>query len=108
MQSFVWFAEIGAGAIGRLDPGGSVAEFPLPDRSCRPHAVAVDPDGSCRYTAWATHRLGRVAVDGTVGELPLPPGCVEPHGLALAPDGSVWVATENGTLVRDERANVHP
>jgi virginiamycin B lyase len=82
-----------------------VTEFPLPDREARPHAVAAGPDGSCWYTAWATHRLGRVAASGEMTEYDLPAGCREPHGLAVHPDGAVWVAAESGQLVRAGAVN---
>lgn len=99
----LWYADIGAGVIGRMALDGSTREFPLPDRAARPHAVAVDPDGDVWFTEWATARLGRVTAEGRIVTYALPPGCAEPHGIACAPNGDVWVAAESGQLIRYRR-----
>ncbi|MET7857550.1 hypothetical protein ABZS81_10015 [Streptomyces sp. NPDC005318] len=39
----LWFVEIGAGQIGRITPDGRTTEFPLPDRTSRPHAITHKP-----------------------------------------------------------------
>ena len=94
----MWFAEIGAGQMGRIHPDGRIEEYPLPDRSCRPHAVAVPPDGGCWVTLWAASSVVRLDRDGGLAEqISFQPGS-EPHGIALGPDGSVWVALEAGSL----------
>ncbi|WP_186382249.1 virginiamycin B lyase family protein [Amycolatopsis bartoniae] len=38
-------------ALVRITDDG-VTEFPLPDRTARPHAVAADPAGGCWFTEW--------------------------------------------------------
>ncbi|MFE0604961.1 hypothetical protein ACFW2T_25715 [Streptomyces sp. NPDC058892] len=85
-----------AGSAGwtRSPAGGAVTAYPLPDPQCRPHAVAVAPDGACWYTAWATGRIGRVTETALSG-----PDC-EPHGLAFGPDGTLYVAQESGDITR--------
>jgi virginiamycin B lyase len=90
----VWFAEIGAGQIGRILPDGRIAEFALPDPSCRPHAVVATADGGC-WAASAAVRLDRHGC--LVEQASFRPGA-EPHGITLASDGSVWVALEAGAL----------
>jgi virginiamycin B lyase len=94
----VWFAEIGAGQIGRIHPDGRIDEFPLPDRTCRPHAVAAAVDGGCWATLWASSSVVRLDRDGRIiTEARFTPGA-EPHGLAIAADESLWVALEAGSL----------
>jgi virginiamycin B lyase len=94
----MWFAEIGVGRIGRIGPDGRIEEYPLPDPSCRPHAVTATPDGGCWATLWAASSVVRLDRDGGLAEeISFQPGS-EPHGIALGPDGSVWVAPEAGSL----------
>lgn len=101
----LWFAEIGAGRIGRLTTGRAGVEitgFALPEADCRPHAVAVAPDGTCWFTEWATGRIGSVTPDGTITEHPLTHRNREPHGLAFGPDGTLYVAEEHSGISRWE------
>jgi deazaflavin-dependent oxidoreductase (nitroreductase family) len=96
----LWFVEIGAGQVGRITTGGEVTEFPLPDRTARPHAIAGSPDGACWFTEWGGNRVGRITPDGRITEYDLPTPSSEPHGLAVGPDGAVWAALEIGALAR--------
>jgi virginiamycin B lyase len=95
----LWFAEIGAGRVGRLVPGEAPREFDLPDRAARPHAVAPDGAGGCWVTLWAASALAHLDERGTVTALHDLGEGEEPHGLAVAPDGAVLVALESGHLV---------
>ena len=95
----VWVAEIGAGQVARIFPDGRIEEFPLPDRSSRPHAVAATPDGGCWATLWAASSAVQLDRDGSITqEIGFEPGA-EPHGIALGPGRSVWIALEAGTLI---------
>ncbi|MFD0471315.1 hypothetical protein ACFQ0B_25630 [Nonomuraea thailandensis] len=42
----LWFVEIGAGQVGRIDTTGKITEHPLPDRAARPHAIITGPGGA--------------------------------------------------------------
>lgn len=95
----VWFTEIAAGQIGRIDANGHIDELALPDRDARPHAILAHPDGRVMFTEWATARLGCITPAGDLRHVALPQAS-EPHGLTIAPDGAVWVALEIGSLVR--------
>lgn len=95
----LWFAEIGAGRVGRLVPGEPLQEFDLPDRAARPHAVAVDGRGGCWVTLWAASALAHLDERGTVTAVHDLGEGAEPHGVAVAPDGAVLVALESGHVV---------
>lgn len=93
-----WFAEAGAGQIGRIDRDGDLTEYPLPDTSGTPHAIAADPAGGCWFTLPGTNQIGFVAADGTIAVTDLPTAESGPRGIAVAADGAVWVALETGFL----------
>jgi virginiamycin B lyase len=96
----VWFTEIAAGQIGRRAPDGRITEYPLPDRSARPHAVTTDADGTAWFTEWGGNRVGSITSDGTVTVHDLPTPASEPHGITVGPDGALWTALETGALAR--------
>ena len=112
----IWFSR-GDGLIGRVDPAGTlvvhaganagwvalradgrIEEFPLPDRSCRPHAIAATADGGCWATLWAASSVIRLDRAGHLVEETRFQAGAEPHGIALAADGTLWVALEAGFL----------
>jgi virginiamycin B lyase len=96
----VWFTEIAAGQIGRRAPDGRITEYPLPDRSARPHAVTTDADGTAWFTEWGGNRVGSITSDGMVTAHDLPTPASEPHGITVGPDGALWTALETGALAR--------
>lgn len=53
-RDWLWFVEILAGQVGRIAGDGKIEQFPLPDRSAKPHAVVATPDGGCWVTLSAT------------------------------------------------------
>jgi virginiamycin B lyase len=85
-QDAVWFTDITAGRIGRIDDTRRVRELPLRDSACRPHAIVAAPDGGFWFTEWATSRVGHITPRGDVCHVALSPAS-EPHGLCIGPDG---------------------
>ena len=84
---FVWYVDAGSGAIGRMGPGGNVAE--TVDGSRYPTGIAVSPDG----VAWATDanagRIYRVTQSLSVQVLTVPDASqtVSP---VIGSDGNLW------------------
>jgi virginiamycin B lyase len=93
----VWFRDQGTGSVGRLEPGGAVTRYLLPEGR-RPGAPAADPDGSVWFgtTGPAVAHLRRdgrlvgYAVPTTTANPMGGPGLIDPGPLAYGPDGAVW------------------
>jgi streptogramin lyase len=54
----VWFTELAANKIGRITPGGTISEFPIPTGG-RPGRIAAGPDGNLWFTAKLGNKIGR-------------------------------------------------
>lgn len=98
----LWFVEIAAGQIGKVSVNRTVEEFPLPDRTAKPHAIVAASIGDCWFTAWGTNGIGHITDTGEIAEYTLPSPSSEPHCIALGPDGAVWAALETGGVARLE------
>jgi virginiamycin B lyase len=91
----VWIANITAGAIERLAPGGALSSYPLP-RAGAPTSIALAPDGGVWVTELATGTIGELGAGGTVtehalaGAAPAGFGNAEPYSIAVGPDGALW------------------
>ncbi|MFC4496482.1 virginiamycin B lyase [Streptomyces ovatisporus] len=93
----LWFALSRADAVGRIDPGGTVAVHRLPTAGARPVNIAGAADGTMWFTQLGVGRIGRITGDGQIDEVPLPGGpATRPHGITAAADGGCWF-TEWGT-----------
>ncbi len=92
----VWFTEILADKLGRIPTGDAIQELELPGK---PHAVVADPAGGVWVSLWGAGQVARVSADGDVATIDLPAGS-EPHGLAIGADGALWVALEDGYVLR--------
>ena len=68
----IWFVEIAAGQIGRLDADGTIQEFPLPDRGAKPHAITTASSEECWFTEWGANRIGCITPAGVITEYELP------------------------------------
>ena len=90
----VWFAESGgAGAIGRITPGGTITEFTTGLTSnSQPTGIVAGPDGNLWFTEQANPgRIGRITPSGTITEFTT--GLTansQPTGIAAGPDGNMW------------------
>jgi len=88
----LWFPEYNVtgapvGAIGRMSPGGDLADFPLPGKVFA-HQIAAGPDGNLWFTA-SGGRIGRISTVGSLVLFDLPP---REYAIAITggPDGNVW------------------
>lgn len=92
----VWFTELAAGRIGRLNPAtGQVTEFPLP-AGAEPRGIVTGPDFLLWFTDSARNLVVRMTPDGSMSEFALPVPGSRPTALVAAPDGNIWFS-EAGT-----------
>ncbi len=87
----LWFANTGAGRIGRSTPSGEIAERALGGRSPRPTGIVRAADGALWLTEPTADRIVRVDRSGKITRLALPPGS-RPTAIAASPDGTLWVS----------------
>lgn len=94
----LWFAECGAGALGRVAAGpigsNAIHQYPLPAASATPGATGVyaGPDGTVWFTDEANNTAGNMTAAGslvrqqTVGDGATP----EPAFVTTGADGNMW------------------
>jgi virginiamycin B lyase len=93
----IWFTEVGAGKVGRLDPAsGAVAEFPLPTPDSQPQGIARGADGALWGTEANGNKIFRIRLDGQVTEFPIPTPSSVPVAIAPGRGGALWVSELSG------------
>ena len=55
----MWFTELLANRIGRIDSDGNVSEYPLPSAGSMPSMIAAGGDGALWFTENQGNRIGR-------------------------------------------------
>lgn len=101
----VWFTELNANAIGRLDPrSGAIKQFALTASAkaqmLNPYGIAVDPRGRIWFTEASTSTIGWL--DPATGALHfytlagVAPGLME---IASDPHGMIWATSFNAGLL---------
>jgi virginiamycin B lyase len=87
----VWFAERDTGKIGRIDPNGSMREYPLPSPDAGPQGIVFAPDGNVYVTEQGSNAIARLnPVTGTATDIPVPTPNSTTQSGALGPDGAIW------------------
>jgi virginiamycin B lyase len=100
-SGILWFAERGAGNIGRIEPNGSIVEFPLPaGADAVPQGIVLGPDGNLWVTEQGANAIARLDPSrGDVTEFPVPTADATPLGLTLGPDGALWFTERSASKV---------
>ena len=93
----IWFTEESGNKIGRITPGGSVTEFPIPTPDSGPYGITAGPDGNLWFSEAYTGKIGRIATasPNTITEFQLPAPDSEPMGITAGPDGNIWFTELN-------------
>jgi len=93
----IWFTEVSAGKVGRLDPAtGTFAEFQLPTANSQPQGIVVGADGALWGTEAAGNRVFRITVQGRPTEFQIPTPNSVPVAIAVGRYGYLWVSELSG------------
>ena len=92
-DGFVWYVGPGSNAIGRMGPGGNVAE--TSDVSRSPSGVAVSPDGIAWVTDGNAGVLYRVTQSLSVQTLTVPDALATASPI-IGSDGNLWLQYMRG------------
>ena len=96
----LWFTE--TAAIGRMAPGGTIEQFPLPGPTSGaiPRSITSGPGGAVWFTLLANNfdladfgSICRITTDGAITMYPVPENATV-GGITEGPDGSAWFTEE--------------
>jgi virginiamycin B lyase len=108
----LWFTEAAGNKIGRISPGGAIAEFPVPTPNSSPLGLAVGPDRALWFVERSASRVGRVTTAGAVTEFAMPTRDSFPNAIVAGPDGALWFselkASRVGRITLDGRIVEYP
>ncbi len=106
-HSNVWFTELNADALGRLDTHtGLVQQYPLSSKKSAqaldPYGVTVDPQGMVWFTEATNDHVGRLdPATGSIHFFTMPGPNIPLMEIASAPHGMIWVTGfTDGLLLR--------
>jgi virginiamycin B lyase len=102
----IWFTEVAAGKVGRLDPvTGAIVEFQLPTANSQPQGIVAGADGALWGTEAAGNRVFRITVLGRATEFRIPTPNSVPVAIAPGRFGYLWVSElQGGKLLRVSRS----
>ncbi|HEY7126250.1 MAG TPA: protein kinase [Ktedonobacterales bacterium] len=82
--------EVTGNRIGRITPGGSINEFPLPTVNSDPYGITTGPDGNLWFTELEGNQIGRITPGGKITEFALPTANSHPYDITTGQDGNLW------------------
>ena len=99
-RDVIWFAERGAGRIGRITRSGAITQFPIPWAGASPQGIVVDRAGDVGFTDQSNSVIGRLDPStGNVRRYPIPTPDSAPVGLALGPGGALWFTETSASKI---------
>jgi len=82
---------VGSLLLGAALSAQTITEFPLPEGSNAPFAIAAGPDGNLWFSEFSLNpKIGRITVAGAITEFPTPRPDATPAGIVAGPDGNLW------------------
>jgi streptogramin lyase len=105
-QGNVWFTELNANAIGRVDPrSGSIQQYPLPvsksGQMLDPYGITVDSQGNVWFTESGSNSIGRLDPASDHMSFFTPPNNSDTALMEITsdPHGTIWLTTFNSILL---------
>lgn len=83
----IWFTELLADRIGRLDKNREVSEFQLPE-GAGPEQITIGRHHDIWFTEYNAGKIGRMTSNGRISEIPQDAG--NPLAITVGHDGSTW------------------
>lgn len=95
----MWFTEIFADKIGRIDTYGNFTEYQLTAGS-QPWGIAAGPDGNLWFAENGRDTIGQITTGGTITEWKVPNDCngsrgCNPIRITAGSDGAMWFTDGN-------------
>jgi streptogramin lyase len=107
----LWFTDINANAIGRIDPSSmTMRRYPLKRLATNPMGITVGPDGALWFAEEGYSEIGQISLDGEIREFGTPLGRIDPYTLAAGPDAALWFSASAeglGRITTDGRVSLH-
>lgn len=104
-QGHIWFTELNADALGRLDPrSGTLWQYPLSAKkstqACTPYGITVDPQGRVWFTEASANQLGRLdPATGRVSFYTMPDTSTALMEIASDAHGIIWATSFSSGLL---------
>lgn len=101
----VWFTEVNAGAIGRLDPhSGLIQQYPLSAKkgvqALNPYGIAIDPQGMVWFTESSVNHVGRLdPASGQIHYFTMQGLAAPLMEIASDPHGTIWITSFSSGLL---------
>lgn len=97
----LWFTDINANAIGRIDPSSmTMRRYPLSRIATNPMGITVGSDSALWFAEEGYSEIGRINEEGKVQEFKTPLGRIDPYALGAGPDGALWFSASAEGIAR--------
>ena len=91
----LWFTEMRANKIGRINISGALTEYPIPTSSSGlGKNLTTGWDGNIWFVESTANKVGKITPSGVITEYSVTTASSGPLGITSGPDGNIWF-TEN-------------
>jgi len=95
-----WYTGKEDNQIGKLEPNGTVTNYPLATPNALPIYIKSGPDGNMWFTELLGNKIGRITKNGQLNEYPIPTPNSRPIAVRPDPQGQyMWFTEEAGNKI---------